>query len=360
MKKTIMRRYLCSMAVPLVLGVALCGCTQSKEEEKKVIIEREEELAGYAYDIVGRGEVVKVEKIRCTYRQTKQQDVSFSLAGKRVEKVNVKKGDTVQKGDLLAELSGGGLKQEIKRLEYVIKRNELLKGYADEKEALAIEEKKAMGFDEETLKRELDALKQTYRYQREDYEDALELDRLKLAELKREEASSRVYAEMDGVVYFVKEMLQGSTSTADEVVITIMDSGDCFFEASSPEYASYFSEDQNVDLSIAYGSLDGDVVVKPWHMEEWGETQSFLVVSKPEGVNIEVGKEGTISIETGRAENVITVPVSSLYTADGKDYVYVLTDDNMREVRWVEVGLQGNDAIEIKSGLNEGERVVRR
>ena len=96
------------------------------------------------------------------------------------------------------------------------------------------------------------------------------------------------------------------------------------------------------------------------YVKEGSDWYLRAYIDKPEGVNIEVGKEGTISIETGRAENVITVPVSSLYTADGKDYVYVLTDDNMREVRWVEVGLQGNDTIEIKSGLNEGERVVRR
>lgn len=360
MKKTVARRRLYRMAVPLALGVVLCGCSQKQEEENRVIIEREEELAGYDYDIVGLGDVVKVEKIRCTYRQTKQQDVSFALAGKRVEKVYVQEGDAVQKGDLLAELSGGNLRREIKRLEYVVKRNELLKKFAADNEAIEIAEKKALGLEASVLENELASIKQKYRYQIEDYTDALELDRMKLAALQKEEKNSCVYAQMDGTVYYVKELLEGSTSTTDEVVISIMDSGECFFEANSPEYAKYFSEDKNVDLTIAYGSEDGEVVVRPWHMAEWGDTQSFLVVSKPEGANIEVGKEGTISIETGRKENVMTVPVTSLYTVDGKNYVYVLGDNNMREVRWVELGLCGNNFVEILSGLNEGERVVRR
>lgn len=360
MKKTIIERCLYGMVASVLIGTVLCGCAKQNDDENRVSIEREEEFAGYAYDFVSRGDVVKKEKIRCTYRQTKQQDVSFALTGKRVEKVYVKKGDTVKTGDLLAELSGGNLQSEIKRLEYVIKRNELLMGYADTNEKIAIEEKKNSGLSDEELEKEIASIKQTYRYQKEDYEDALELDRLELAELKKEETNSRVYAQMDGNVYFVKELLEGSTSTAEEVVISIMDSDECFFEANSPEFSKYFSEDQNLDLSLAYGSTDGDLVVKPWHMDEWGETQSFLVVSKPENTNLEVGKEGTITVETGRRENVITVPVTSLYTADGKDYVYVLGDNNMREVRWVEVGLCGNDRIEILSGLQEGERVVRR
>ena len=358
MKKTAVR-YL--MGMSLAAGMLLSGCAETEEAGKDVIVvEREEATAVYEYDIVSSSDVVKTDKLRCTYRQMKQQDVSFVLDGKRVEKVYIKKGETVKKGELLAELSGGNLKRQIKQLEYTIARNELQLKYVKANEENDLAEKDAQELPEDVKEVDKETIQQNYRYRKEDLTDALELDRKQLAKLKAEEANSRVYAQMDGKVYFVKEGLEGSTSSKEEVVISIMDTEECLFEAKNPELAKFFTEGEKVELTTVYGNTNDAIVGERWHMEEWGDTQLFLVLSTPEGTDLEVGREATIELETGRRENVIAVPLSSLYNADGKTYVYVLTDDNMREVRWVETGLFGDDSVEIISGLEEGERVVKK
>lgn len=77
------------------------------------------------------------------------------------------------------------------------------------------------------------------------------------------------------------------------------------------------------------------------------------------GAKIKVlpGMNATCEFITMRHTNVLTVPSQAL-TDDGK-HVRVKTKDPLKpEVREVEVGETGNDSVEIKSGLKEGEEVV--
>jgi hypothetical protein len=73
---------------------------------------------------------------------------------------------------------------------------------------------------------------------------------------------------------------------------------------------------------------------------------------------IEVGSMGMMRYTTGFRSQVLSVPLRALHQADGKSFVYVLGENNMREMKWVETGLVGDDKVEILSGLQEGERVI--
>ena len=84
--------------------------------------------------------------------------------------------------------------------------------------------------DKKNLDSRIESTQRSYRYQREDYGDALETDRKELEKLQGELKSSRVYAVTDGVVYKLKERLEGATSQKDEVVMTIVDTSECLFE----------------------------------------------------------------------------------------------------------------------------------
>jgi len=55
---------------------------------------------------------------------------------------------------------------------------------------------------------------------------------------------------------------------------------------------------------------------------------------------------------------VLTVPRSALEMLDGKDVVFVQRPDGGIAVREVSVGARGHDDVEIRSGLNEGESVA--
>lgn len=349
-----------------LLSALLCGCGQEEDTDRLVVVEQEEQEPLYSFAAVTVGDVQKTTRVTCTYRQMKDQPVSFSQSGRVVEKVYVKEGDTVKKGELLAELSGGNLEDEIARLEYAVARNELLLSYLDtdmdyEISAVWLNYLYRSGqsqYDAENRDRSVKSIQQSYRYMREDYEDTLEMDRKQLEEYRKEVRQSRVYAQMDGMVYQMQEHLEGSTSKEGEVVMTIVDNSQCVFETEVPEYAELFREGQEIEMNVAYGTGVGKYVLTPWHMEEWGETQFFSVLEGPEGDGIGVGTMGTMILVLEKREQVLTVPALAVSEADGGAFVYVQGAENTREVKWVETGLYGDSVVEITAGLAEGDMVI--
>lgn len=78
--------------------------------------------------------------------------------------------------------------------------------------------------------------------------------------------------------------------------------------------------------------------------------------SLPSGARI--GMTATATIDISRHDGVLTVPASAISRQDGHDTVQVVGDrETLRTVR-VQVGLVGDSAVEITSGLTAGQRVV--
>lgn len=354
-----MLRGICVFAAAAFL---LCGCGQEDEMDDLVIIEQEDFGTSYKFAVAELGTVEKTTRINCSYRQVDEQEVSFQIGGRIVDQVYVAEGDSVKKGDLLVELSSQDLERRIEDLEYNVARNELLLGYTDLDEECAISALLVNYFnysgDEDSLSSRMASTQQMYRYQREDYTDAISADRAELEQLRKQLQGSRIYASMDGIVYDVKDRLLGSTSRLDEVVMTIMDTSENLFETKVEDAQNYFTEGEAVTMTVSYGSAAGEYVLMPWHMEEWDETQLFVVYEGPEGSVLEMGTSGTILMTEQKRENVLMVPSLAVWSAEDKCYVYVLSDDNMREVRWIETGLYGDSTVEIVSGLAEGEKVI--
>jgi membrane fusion protein, macrolide-specific efflux system len=75
----------------------------------------------------------------------------------------------------------------------------------------------------------------------------------------------------------------------------------------------------------------------------------------PAGVRI--GQSTTAVVTVAEADNVLRIPAAALRTAGGQRAVEVSLNGQI-ELRTVEVGVQGNDFVEITSGLNEGDVVV--
>jgi multidrug efflux pump subunit AcrA (membrane-fusion protein) len=70
-----------------------------------------------------------------------------------------------------------------------------------------------------------------------------------------------------------------------------------------------------------------------------------------------LGQTASVSIVTGVARNVLTVPSSAVTSVGNNSTVTVLQDDQ-RSVRPVQVGLVGDSSTEITSGLQTGDVVV--
>ena len=346
-------------------ALTFTACTRT-EEVPRIKVDSEEDVVSFNLIPVTYDDVVLNGRIDCTYVQTNSQEVCFDTTGKYVDKVYVKEGEKVTKGTLLCELSSDSLQKSIDELSYKIKRNELLLGYSEANETLAVQDRWVSflgnsSFDtQKNAEEDVASIRESYKRERELINDSLEFDRQELAKKQKELRNSRLYASMDGIVYKLKQGLEGSTSKAGTVIMTIIDDSNCLFSSTALEYKDLFKEGTAVDMKIIYSSAAGDYLVMPYEIDKWDDCMYFSVYDGPGNSEINMGVMGAITVEIEKKTNVLSVPKDTVHFAADKSFVYTLSEDNVREIRYVEVGLVGDERVEILSGLSEGEKVLKK
>ena len=357
-------------AAALLLAALCCaGCGEARPEgDRLLIMEQESETARYDLAEASVSDVVLSERIPCTYLQQAEQEVSFSVSGRQISRISVRPGDSVAKGELLAELADNDGADRMEELEYRIARNRLLLEYVDENENNEISARWLQflyrsgrtGEEEEALKASIVRLQQDNEFLRQDYQDAIELDSMELENLRKEDAAGRIYAGMDGTVSWVKQNLEGSTCARGEVIIRLIDGSEGLFVAEGKEHGELFQEGVSVKMNIGVGTAAGEYELLPYRMEEWGDRLYFSFPEGYDGAIIDIGTRGTLNVVLDSREKVLAVPAGAVHRAEDRFYVYVVGEGGLREVRWVETGLFGDDSVEIKKGLEQGEKVILR
>ena len=73
--------------------------------------------------------------------------------------------------------------------------------------------------------------------------------------------------------------------------------------------------------------------------------------------NLILGLDAKVSVNLGTVENVLIVPISSVNSDTQGDFVYVINNDIV-EKKYVTTGMASSEEMEIKSGVEKGEKVV--
>jgi multidrug efflux pump subunit AcrA (membrane-fusion protein) len=82
---------------------------------------------------------------------------------------------------------------------------------------------------------------------------------------------------------------------------------------------------------------------------------TVTLTSRPAGVRI--GQTATVQVIISKADNVLYVPTAAVRTAGGQSTVTVMRNGE-QVVKTVQIGVQGDQGTEVKSGLSYGEQVV--
>ena len=117
--------------------------------------------------------------------------------------------------------------------------------------------------------------------------------------------------------------------------------------------------------TIAWNALQGAettgevVAVDPTATSENSVVTYGVTVSLPNPPDgAKPGQTVTVSVVTGSVEKVVMVNAAAVTAVGNRRTVTVVDDAGALEVRQVRVGLEGDDAVQITSGLTAGERVV--
>jgi HlyD family secretion protein len=92
-----------------------------------------------------------------------------------------------------------------------------------------------------------------------------------------------------------------------------------------------------------------------------GGVVSYNVTAEPEvreEIKLFMGLSAGLTIKTESVENVLYIPIQSIYEINGSQFVDIILEDGTAEARQIETGIFNFDYIEVRHGLSEGDVVV--
>ena len=313
----------------LCVSLGACGLLPKEEELRRTPVVRDFAGATYSYAKVSRGDVVRTKTVRCLYASAKEEQLSFEVGSENVTGVFVSLGDTVKKGDVLAETDTESLRAELKEVGYDIKREELKIKYL--KELIRADPDGASGY-----KVSLDELSNPH-----------EFTLLKKEAIQEKILKRQITATTDGTVSYVKSDLKGSITKVGEAVIKIVSGDECYFTAEKPD--PDVKDGDAVEVMV--GSVAYETVAK-----YDGETLYFVAENAVE--QPDVGSRGNANVVLGKAEDVLYLPNTVIRTIGGKKAVYFENEDGLKDLKYIETGLEGDVYTEITGGLSFGDEVL--
>ena len=277
--------------------------------------------------------------------------IAPEVGGYRVADVLVDVGAKVERGQKLVELSTALLVAEVATKQAMLKQREaeLLNTQAELARGDALSSMNVLSeADLDRLKSEALAAEARLDSARAD---------LQTSELRLQFAS--VTAPDDGVITS-RTVTVGQIAQAGTEMLRLLRNSRIEWRGEVPEVRlSELKAGQRVTIATPDGlMLGGRIrVVAPTISDQNRTGLVYVDLDADERVRPGMFARGEIEIGKGQG---YTVPLQSVVSADGYSYVFVLRDDRTVERRRVETGAVRGDAIEVTSGIHEGEMIVEK
>ncbi len=341
----------------------------------------------YLTESVTRGNVEKTVVASGSVESVNEVDVGAQASGK-ITKLYVKLGQEIKKGEMIADIDSTTQINTLntKKAALVSYQAQLKAKKTAYDVALSsynrlskLYTQKATSLDSvNTAKSTLDNAKAEM--------EAIEAN-IKQAEIEVNTAETnvgytKITAPMDGTVISVP-VSEGQTVNANQTTPTIVTIADLSQMKIKPEISegdiTKVKAGQEVSFTIlsdsqtVYHSVIDSVDPANTTTSDSSSTSSLssssssttsaiyyyanVLIDNPDRT-LRIGMTTENNIKIANAKDVLLVSNMAIQKCDGKSFVNVLNDKNQPEPREVEIGVQNDFKTEIKSGLNEGEKVI--
>ncbi|WP_230200329.1 efflux RND transporter periplasmic adaptor subunit [Bacillus niameyensis] len=332
----------CLLGVLTITSILLSGCTFLPKEEP-VLAPPLTEPAQLDYKTakVEKGEIIHSVKGVGSVVPKKNQDLYYSKDGGRLKDINVVKGDTIEKGQILAELDTGNLAFEIEQAKLELKKAEIRLQQMQNEE-------------------------QPNKY-------AIEIGRLdvqglknRLAFLNNQLAEARITSPINGIVTFVADIHQGDIVPAFESIFQVAETTELQLQYRANDAADIADITLGMEATIEGDKeeLKGEVVQIPKSVpadvakkdpDFYGKAIFIDMENPPE--DMAVGKSIGFEIITAQKKDALIIPKNALRSIIGRNYVQLIEDNTKREID-IKVGIISSTQVEVLEGLKEGDTVI--
>lgn len=349
--KTCVRRaaLLILLTLTAILSSA-CGILPEEEETLAPPLVQPKREEYELYKVVKK-DITKYVKGVGTLVPVVEKHLFFRESGKRLKSIDIKYGQKVEKGTIVAKVDSGNLESRIKQQEIAVRKAEF------QLDQLREQYNKYLSLPPEyqPTQKELEGMKGDIKLAEMDLESA----RIVLNDLKSEYEQSILVAPIDGQVTFIENLKEGDPVEAYSTVVTIAD----------PQKLQVYYQSDNTRLvktgmkaDVIYNNKEykGEVVLSPDNVPaDAHEKYKNAIVVKAEGFpeDIKMGEIVDISIPIESRKNTIVIPKKGLQRIFTESFVRVMDGDSKKEID-VEVGIETPTEVEILSGIEEGQMVI--
>jgi len=340
----------------------------------------------YLTESVTRGNVEKTVVASGSVESVNEVDVGAQVSGK-ITKLYVKLGQEIKKGEMIADIDSTTQINTLntKKAALVSYQAQLKAKKTAYDVALSsynrlskLYTQKATSFDS------LNTAKSTLDNAKAEIEANIKQAEIEVNTAETNVGYTKITAPMDGTVISVP-VSEGQTVNANQTTPTIVTIADLSKMKIKPEISegdiTKVKAGQEVSFTIlsdsqtVYHSVIDSVDPANTTTSDSSSTSSSTSSSSSSSTTsaiyyyanvlidnpnrtLRIGMTTENNIKIANAKDVLLVSNMAIQKLDGKSFVNVLNDKNQPEQREVETGVQNDFQTEIKSGLNEGEKVI--
>lgn len=335
----------CALLTSCVL-LSSCGLLPQEEEYRSAPVVRQYESEDYMYATVTREDVALTKKINCVFSSAQESHLAFGISGQKVENVYVALGDTVTAGTVLAELNMGTLISEKDSISDKLEESRMNQRHVEEKLDL---ERRRMNAKGETTSLTVSS----YQRQIKELIQEQELLEEKLAAVQAKIDERRIVAPIDGTISYMKNDLDETISSKGDRVIKMVGGEECYFVAQAKD-ADMLEEGDLVNVTVGSTTYETRVEI-PEKAKEAEEV--YLVLDAAEG-QPEVGSKGSATYVLDEAKDALCIPNTAIKRIGEEYVVYYVGENGVKNMKYIQIGLVGNNKTEVTSGLEFGESVI--
>lgn len=291
-----------------------------------------------------------------TVTSSRQAIISTRMMG-FVEKIHVKQGEHVNKGQLLVVINSNDLKAKRMQAAAMVEEAKAAVKNAnlDYGRYKKLHDKNSVS-DKELENIELNRIS---------VESRLQMAIQSLNEIDAMLAYTDIRAPFSGIIT-QKLIDEGSTASPGMPLLVLEQPSDLEVSTSVSEiYMPYINLGDSVEVEIKSleKHLSGIISeISPSSSFSGGQYSVKINLGSQENVQLFAGMYASIEIPVKNSRSSrknIWIDTSSLVKREQLNGVYVVTPDNQAMLRWVRLGKNEGESVEVLSGLNESDRVIR-
>ena len=338
--------------------------------------------------VAAKGDIAHTLSLAGQFQPYQVVDIHPKVTGFMV-KINVDIGDKVRKGQTLAVLEVPELNAQLKGTVFEVQRakDDLLRAQNEIKRDEAIHSALHADYERllETSKAQpgLIAQQELDDAESKDLSSESQVDAAKAAAAAAEQHAevahtdndrvqalknyTNVVAPLDGVIVWryadTGALIQSGTNSNEQdiPIVRLSQSSLLRLRMPIPENDVQFvhlGAPMQVRVDAIGRSFTGKIVRFTRDVNFETRTMETEIDVENQDLSISPGMYANTQMQLASASNVTTIPVEALVLKGNRESVYSLDASNRVHIRNVEVGLRGSKLVEIKNGLEPGDRVI--